>query len=54
MTDVGRHSSWMQDEQSLEEKMKLIRKYNLAGVGAWRLGFERDGVWQIINSYMSQ
>ena len=54
VTDEARYSIWMEDEQSLEEKMKLIRKYNLAGVGAWRLGFERDGVWQIINSYMSQ
>lgn len=54
VTDDARYSIWMEDEQAVEEKMKLIRKYNLAGVGAWRLGFERDGVWDIIDRYMKQ
>lgn len=53
VTDAARYSIWMEDEQSVEEKMKLIVKYKLAGVGAWRLGFERDSVWPVINSYMN-
>ena len=39
-------------EKSLEEKMKLIQQYELAGVAEWKLGFERDDVWQIISSYI--
>ena len=53
VTDEARYSIWMEDEQSLEEKLKLIKKYDLAGFAAWRLGFERDDVWEIISRYMN-
>lgn len=43
---------WLEDEKALEEKMKLVEKYDLAGVAAWRLGFERDDVWDIIGKYI--
>lgn len=46
------YSIWMEEEKSVEAKMQLIRKYNLAGVASWRLGFERDDIWEIINKYL--
>ncbi len=51
-TDEARYSIWLEDEQSIAEKMKLIQKYDLAGVAEWRLGFERSTVWEIIAQYM--
>ena len=51
-TDTARYTIWMEDEQSIEEKMKLIANYGLAGVAEWKLGFERDDVWQIISNYV--
>ena len=48
----ARYSIWMEDEQSVEAKMKLISSYDLAGVACWRLGFERSSVWNIIAAYM--
>ena len=48
----ARYSIWMEDEKSIEEKMKLIERYNLAGVACWRLGLERSGVWNIISKYV--
>ncbi len=51
-TAEARYSIWMEDEQSVEEKMKLIQTYDLAGVAQWRLGFERDTVWEIIAKYI--
>lgn len=47
-----RYNIWMEEEKSIEEKLKLVRKYDLAGVGFWRLGIERDGVWKIISEYV--
>ena len=47
----GTASGW-RNEQSIAEKMKLIQKYDLAGVAEWRLGFERSTVWEIIAQYM--
>lgn len=43
---------WFEEERSIEEKMKLIKENNLAGVSSWKLGMEKDSVWSIINSYL--
>ncbi len=51
--DSARYTIWVEDEQSIEEKMKAIQKYGLAGVAEWRLGMERNTVWDIINRYNS-
>lgn len=39
---------WLEDAQSIAEKVKLIPKYNLAGVAQWKLGFENSSIWQVI------
>lgn len=44
---------WLEDARSIEEKMKLFEEYDLAGVGAWRLGFETKDVWDVINKYIN-
>ena len=51
-TDGGVLKMWIEDEKSLEEKMKLIQEYDLAGVAEWKLGFERADVWEIISKYI--
>ncbi len=38
---------WLEDVQSLQEKIAYIRKAELAGVAAWRLGFEPEEVWPL-------
>lgn len=49
----GFYQVWLEDEQSVEEKMKLIQSYQLAGVAEWKLGFERAAVWDVIAKYLS-
>ena len=51
-TAEARYSIWLEEERSIEEKMKLIQTYDLAGVAQWRLGFERSTVWEIIAQYI--
>lgn len=43
---------WLENETSVEEKMKLINEYELAGVAAWKLGFERASIWSVISKYL--
>lgn len=50
--DTARYTIWVEDEKSLEEKMKLVQSYGLAGVAEWKLGFERASVWEIISRYL--
>lgn len=51
-SEKGLYQVWMEDEQSIAAKMNLIKMYDLAGAAAWKLGFERPGVWQVISSYL--
>ena len=46
-----RYSIWMEDLTSLEERLELIKRYELAGTAAWRLGFEDATVWPLIDAY---
>ena len=41
---------WLEDVQSLQEKIAYIRKNELAGVAAWRLGFEPEEVWPLFEA----
>ncbi|MBS6397959.1 MAG: SH3 domain-containing protein [Clostridiales bacterium] len=47
------YQMWMEEERSIEEKLKLIRQYELAGVASWRLGFERPSIWDVILKYVN-
>ena len=30
-----------------------MKQYNLAGISAWKLGFERSDIWDIILRYVN-
>ncbi len=47
--DGSTYQIWMEDAQSIAEKVQLIPKYNLAGVAQWRLGFESNDIWSTIS-----
>lgn len=48
----GHHYSvWLEDEKSIEEKMKVVQQYGLAGVAGWSLGSELPEVWEVIKRY---
>lgn len=51
-TSDARYTIWMEDEQSMEEKLKVIQSADLAGVAEWKLGFERADVWSLISKYI--
>ena len=50
--DGSLYQIWLEDEKSIEEKMKLVKNYGLGGVAAWKLGFENDAVWDVILKYV--
>ena len=51
--DNSTYQIWLEDSQSIAEKVKLVSKYNLAGVSAWKLGFENSGIWQVISDNLN-
>lgn len=36
---------WIEDMVSMKQRLELMEEYNLAGIAAWRRGFEDDKFW---------
>ena len=51
--DGATYKVWLEDEAALEEKLKLMKEYKLAGVASWRLGFESSSAWELILKYVN-
>lgn len=49
----GFYQIWLEEETSIEEKAKLLKEYSLAGIASWRLGYERDEIWDVILKYVN-
>ncbi len=41
----GSKQLWIENADSLKEKIKLVDIYGLSGTSIWRLGFETDDIW---------
>lgn len=37
---------WLEDELSLRSRAEIVRGFGLAGVAAWRLGYEDEDTWE--------
>lgn len=44
---------WIENEASLEEKLKVFKENQLAGAAYWKLGLERPSVWDTIIKYVN-
>lgn len=51
--DGKTYKMWIENESSLEEKLKIMKQHQLAGAAYWKLGFERPSVWNTIIKYVN-
>lgn len=42
---------WLEDERSVEQKLKLFEKYDIAGVAGWKKGLEKEIIWDLLFEY---
>ena len=49
-SDGALYQIWLENEASMELKAKLVPEYQLAGIAAWKLGFERSSIWDVIST----
>ena len=47
------YKMWIEDEKSIEEKLKVMKEHGLAGVSAWKLGLEKTSIWDTILKYVN-
>lgn len=45
---------WLEDQDSIKKRVEIVKKYDLAGVTAWRKGFETKETWQTIYDTLNQ
>ncbi len=43
---------WLEDAQSIETKLTVMKNHNLGGVAAWKLGFEDKEIWDVIDAFV--
>lgn len=47
----NKYEIWLEDSDSLEERLKVMKESKLAGCAFWRLGFEQSSIWDTVAKY---
>ncbi|MDD3339408.1 MAG: glycosyl hydrolase family 18 protein [Lachnospiraceae bacterium] len=50
--ELNEYQIWFEDADSIGLKMQAIQEGNLAGVAAWKLGFESADIWDVISQHL--
>ena len=50
--DGNTYKIWLEDVDSVHERMRVIAGAGVAGVAAWRLGYETEEIWPVIDLYL--
>lgn len=46
--DGNVYKMWLEDVSSMQKRIDIVNKYDLAGVASWRRGFEVPEIWEAI------
>lgn len=44
---------WLEEEESIQTKLNVMKSNGVAGVAEWKLGFEEPEIWEIISAYQN-
>lgn len=44
---------WLEDRDTMRQRLELVNRYRLAGVASWRRGLERPDTWDLIEEVLS-
>lgn len=51
--DGAIYKMWQEEDRSIEEKLKVIYDADVAGIGAWKLGLEKESIWNVVIRYLN-
>jgi spore germination protein YaaH len=51
--DGAVYKMWLEEDESIEAKLKLIDAANVKGIAGWKLGLEKESVWNVIIKYVN-
>lgn len=52
--DGAVYKIWLEEEESIEKKLKVITEADVAGIAGWKLGLEKPDIWDIITKYVNK
>lgn len=47
----GKTMIWLEESESINEKLKVMKERDIAGVAVWSLGYSEKFAWDVINNY---
>lgn len=47
------YKMWLEDEESIEAKLKLMQEYKLAGAAFWSSDLDNTSIWEVIIKYIN-
>ena len=53
MDGTNKKQIWIEDVNSLKEKVSLVKENNLAGVASWQKDMETEDVWQMLKNELN-
>ena len=51
--DGKTYKIWVEDQKSIGEKLDVMKNNHLAGASFWKLGYEKNTIWDTIAEYMN-
>ena len=51
--DGKTYKIWVEDQKSIGEKLDVMKDNHLAGASFWKLGYEKNTIWDTIVEYMN-
>lgn len=52
-TEDGMNKVWLEDDKSIELKMKAVADAGVAGAAYWKLGMEKESIWKVIQKFVN-
>lgn len=49
----SKYQAWLEDEESLRVKFNVMDTHKIGGAAFWRLGFEKESVWEVVEEYLN-
>lgn len=51
--EAGTYTIWYENEESIKNKLRLVKEYDLKGTGSWSLGQEPEGTWGYYSMWLN-
>lgn len=53
-TEEGKKRIWLEDEKSIQNRIELVHKYDLAGIATWSRSFAKPSIWEVMDKALHQ